>query len=78
MYLRNKLLFRDGDGPRGACYEEPPIEDFLPIWTWVKYAKYNNTEEYDNHKIDIYVYKVGQECKRNIIYYVTNRKTALK
>ena len=53
------LLFRKGENPRTPCREQTAYEHIQPMWDWVKHAKYNITEEYEHHKIDIYVYKVS-------------------
>ena len=59
-FVANSIFYREGDSPRGSCYGQQGTDDFDPLWEWVKYAKYNGTEEYNHHKIDIYVYKVSQ------------------
>ena len=45
----------------GKCHQATISgRGYLPaMWDWVKYAKYNDTEEYKHHKVDIYVYKVS-------------------
>ena len=59
-FVANSIFCREGDSPRGSCHGQPATGEFYSIWDWVQYAKYNDTEEYNHHKVDIYVYKVSQ------------------
>ena len=59
-FVANSIFCREGDSPRESCHGQQGTDGFPSLWDWVKNAKYNDTEEYNHHKVDIYVYKVSQ------------------